>query len=398
MKKGIEIKKDVYWVGVHDNNLRHFHGSLFPIEDGTTYNAYLIVDEQVTLIDTVEEEFVEEMFERIESIIGDRPINNLIVQHAEPDHSGGFKKLMKKYPDCKPYASNIGISNMLKQFFGDYEFTKIKTDDELSIGKYTLSFLEMQLIHWPDNMLTYLKEHKLAFSNDAFGQHIVSYNMFDDCHSLDLSLDKAKDYYANILIPYGKQIAAKLAIIKKMDIDMIAPAHGIVWRSHVKDVIALYDKHSQHINEDKVTIVYESVWTHTQQIAEALAEGLAQSGLEVKLYKKSITSSALILKDILDSKAVMIGSGCYNNFMSEEIAGFLEKLKSCKIEDKSALGFGAYGWYMNTAANIEIKLKEANFEVLEDTARLSKNFTPSCEAVNEIINFAYELGLKIKEQ
>ena len=207
MKQAIQIKENMYWVGVHDFNCRHFHGDIFPIEEGTTYNAYLIVDEQITLIDTVEEEFFDIMMERIRSVVGDQPIHNVICQHAEPDHSGGFVKFMQAYPDAHPYASNAGVGIMLKQYFKDYDYRKVKTGDTLNIGKNTLTFVEMPLIHWPDNMLTYVAQQKIVFSNDAFGQHICSYDMFDDAHGLDKCLDRAKNYYANIVMPYGTQVA-----------------------------------------------------------------------------------------------------------------------------------------------------------------------------------------------
>ena len=231
MKQAIQMKENMYWVGVHDFNCRHFHGDLFPIAEGTTYNSYLIVDEQVTLIDTVEEEFYDTMMERIRSVIGERTIDNVIVQHAEPDHSGGFLKFMKDYPNARPYASNAGVSIMLKQYFKSYDFQRVKTGDTLSTGRYTLTFVEMPMIHWPDNMLTYVAEQKIAFSNDAFGQHIASYDIFDDAHGAAKCIDRAKDYYANIVMPYGMQVANKLKQIQDMnlDIDMIAPAHGIIW-------------------------------------------------------------------------------------------------------------------------------------------------------------------------
>ena len=170
MKQAIQITENMYWVGVHDFNCRHFHGNMFPIEDGTTYNAYLIIDKEITVIDTVEAEFMDIMLERIRSVIGKRKVDNIIVQHAEPDHSGGFLRFMQEYPNAVPYASNAGAQIMLKQYFKDYAYHKVKTLDEINTGSYTLTFIEMPLIHWPDNMMTYVKEAHVLFSNDAFGQ------------------------------------------------------------------------------------------------------------------------------------------------------------------------------------------------------------------------------------
>ena len=398
MKQAIQIKENMYWVGVHDFNCRHFHGDIFPIEEGTTYNAYLIVDEQITLIDTVEEEFFDIMMERIHSVIGDKPIHNVICQHAEPDHSGGFVKFMQAYPDAHPYASNAGVGIMLKQYFKDYDYRKVKTGDTLCIGKNTLTFVEMPLIHWPDNMLTYVEQQKIAFSNDAFGQHICSYDMFDDAHGLDKCLDRAKNYYANIVMPYGMQVANKLKQIKDMglDIDMIAPAHGIIWRTYIKEMLAAYEEFATFKSKDKVVIVYESVWKHTQQMAEALAEGIGRNGVCVKVFKYSMTSPALVMKELLDAKAILVGSGCYNNVMATNIAGFLEKLKSCKIKGKKALGFGSYGWFNGVTKEINTRLESAGFTLLSDDV-LSQNYTPSEGDLDQLMELGKVLAEEIKQ-
>lgn len=394
MKQAIKLKDNIYWVGAHDFNLRHFHGSLFPIDEGTSYNSYLIVDEEITLIDTVEEEFMDELFERVQSVIGDRPIHNVIVQHAEPDHSGGFVKFMKRYPTAHAYASNAGVNIMMKQYFKDYNYRKLKTADTLCIGHHTLTFVEMPLIHWPDNMLTYISEANIIFSNDAFGQHIASYDIYDDAHGLSKCLDKAKDYYANIVMPYGTQVEKKLKEILDMnlEIDMIAPAHGVIWRSYVKEILAAYQDFATCKPVNKVVIVYESVWKHTQMIAEALAEGIGRNGVCVKIYKYSQTNSAILMKEILDCKAVLIGSGCYNNAMDSGIAGFLEKLITCKLKHKKGLGFGSYGWFKNVTNKINDKLQEAGISLLSNQV-LSQNYTPSNQDLEQLM----ELGQQIAE-
>lgn len=397
MKKAIKIKDNMYWVGVHDFNCRHFHGDLFPIQEGTTYNAYLIVDEEITLIDTVEEEFFDIMMERIRSVIGDKAIQNVIVQHAEPDHSGGFEKLIAEYPDIHPYASNAGVSIMLKQYFKDYNYRKVKTGDTLCTGVNTLTFIEMPMIHWPDNMLTYVQEQKIAFSNDAFGQHIASYDIFDDAHGAYKCIDRAKDYYANIVMPYGAQVASKLKQIADMgmDIDMIAPAHGIIWRTYIKELLEAYQEFATFAQKDKVVIVYESVWKHTQMMAEALAEGIGCNGVCVKIFKCSMTSPAIILKELLDAKALLIGSGNYNNTMAPSIAAFLEKLKSCKVKHKKALGFGSYGWFNGITKEINTRLSEAGLPLLQEDI-ISQNYTPTEADLDALMELGATLAEEIK--
>lgn len=399
MKQAIKIKENMYWVGVHDFNCRHFHGDMFPIEDGTTYNAYVIIDEEITVIDTVEEEFMDIMFERITSIIGDKAVDNVIVQHAEPDHSGGFKKFMEKYPNAHPYASNAGVNSMMKQYFQEYDYRKVKTGDTICTGKYSLQFIEMPLIHWPDNMMTYVKEEKIAFSNDAFGQHIASYDIFDDAHGLEKCLDCAKDYYANIVMPYGDKVIKKLQDIQAMglEIDMIAPAHGIIWRTFTKDILASYLAFASFQSNDKAVIIYESIWKHTQEMAEALAEGMGRNGVCVKVYKLSATSSAKIMKEILDAKAILVGSGCYNSDMSSNIQGFLAKLKTCHVKDKLGLGFGSYGWYRNTTVEINKKLEECGIALLNDQI-LAQNYTPNTEDLDALMKLGSDIAVAIKHK
>lgn len=399
MREAIKIKNNMYWVGVHDFNLRHFHGDLFPIEDGTTYNAYLIVDDEITLIDTVEEEFMDIMLERIRSVIEDRAIDNVIVQHAEPDHSGGFIRFMNTYPNAHAYASNAGVAIMLKQYFHDYDYRKVKTSDILCTGKYTLSFIEMPMIHWPDNMMTYVKEEKILFSNDAFGQHIASYHIYDEYHSLVKCLEKAKDYYANIVMPYGDRVLTKLNEITKseIEIDMIAPAHGIIWKSYIPEILNAYYDFASFTAKDKAVIIYESVWNHTQMMAEALGEGLGRNGIEVKIYKYSQTNSAKIMKEILDARALLVGSGCYNNAMNPGIAGFLEKLKTCKVKNKIGMGFGSYGWFGNITKTINERLKESGL-ILPELEVLSQNYTPSEQDLDHLHDVGKQLALLIQEQ
>lgn len=398
MKQAIQIKNNMYWVGVHDFNCRHFHGDLFPISEGTTYNAYLIVDKEITLIDTVEEEFMDVMMERIRSVIQDRPIDNIIVQHAEPDHSGGFLKFMELYPNAKPYASNASVNIMLKQYFKEYNYQKVKTGDTICTGDYTLTFVEMPMIHWPDNMLTYVQEEKIVFSNDAFGQHIASYDIFDDAHGVNKCIDKAKDYYANIVMPYGMQVANKLKQIQdmKLDIDMIAPAHGIIWRTYIPELLDAYMGFATFRSVDKAVIVYESVWKHTQMMAEALAEGLGRNGICVKIFKCSMTSPAIIQKELLDAKAILVGSGNYNNAMAGSIAGFLEKLTTCKVKNKKGLGFGSYGWANLITKEINSRLEKAGIAPLSD-AVVSQNYTPSEEDLDSLMELGKQLAEEIKK-
>ncbi len=397
MKQAIKIADQIYWVGVHDFNCRHFHGHMFPISEGTTYNAYLIVDQQITVIDTVEAEFMDIMLERIRSVIGDQPVDNIIVQHGEPDHSGGFMRFMQEYPNAQPYASQAGIQIMMKQYFKEYPYQKVKTGDTLCIGERHLTFIEMPLIHWPDNMMTYIKEDEVLFSNDAFGQHIASYDLYDDAHGQEKCLDRAKEYYANIVMPYGDRVEKKLNDIAAMNlpIAMIAPSHGIIWRSYIKECLAAYHDFATFRSKPKVVIVYESIWKHTQAMAEAIAEGIGRSGVCVKVYKESQTNSAIIMKELLDAKAVLVGSGCYNNEIASNIAGFLNRLATCHMKGKIGLGFTSYGWYRNTAASINQKLQDAGITLIREES-VMQNYTPSEADLDQLSELGEQIAALIR--
>lgn len=392
MKQTIQIKENVYWVGVRDLNVRAFHGELYPVEEGATYNAYLVVDDEVTLFDTVEEEFTEECLERIESVLNGRAIDHIVCQHAEPDHSGGFKKIYKKYPNAKVYASKSGVKHMNAQYFGDTPFIELKTGDVLKTGKYSFTFVEMPMIHWPDNMLTYSPELKIVFSNDAFGQHIVNFKLTDEGLDKHHCIEMAKEYFANIVMPYTMPVTNKLNQILSMnlDIEMIAPAHGIIWKNYISDIIEAYQGFASFKNSNKVVIVYESVWKHTQQIAESLAEGFAAAGLDVKVYKLSITRSSIIYKELMDANILCVGTGTYNNAMAPSVAAFLERVKSNKIRNKKSLAFGAYGWFGNVAKEVNERLVQAGFESINDA--LSQCYTPSNEELDSYYQLAKELG------
>ena len=397
MRKAIQISENIYWVGVHDFNCRHFHGDLYPINEGTSYNAYLIVDEQVTLIDTVENEYIPILLERIESVIGNRPIDNIIVQHAEPDHSGGFLEVMERYPNAKAYASNAGIRIMMQEYFKEISYTKVVTNDTLCTGKYHLRFIEMPMIHWPDNMMTYVEESHVLFSNDAFGQHIVSYQLFDQAHEMNFCIEKAKEYFANIVAPYALQVKNKLNQIMQMnlEIETIAPAHGIIWKAYIPEILKAYQNFSAIQLKNKAVILYESVWHHTKEMAETLAEGLGQNGVEVHLYQVSSTMDSIMMKELLDAKAILVGSGNYNNMMAPQIAGILEKLSSCKFKNRLALGFSSYGWANLVGEQINQKLKANQYEIIQDSFNI--NYAPSTSDLEDVYHLGETIALKIKE-
>ncbi len=397
MKKAREVLNNVYWVGARDLNCRKFHGELYPIEEGATYNAYLILDDQVTLIDTVEEEFTNECLERIQSVIQDRPIDTIILQHAEPDHSGGLMKLKEVYPNATVYASQGCVKNINNQFHPDFEIKPLKTNDSICTGSYHFTFVEMQMIHWPDNMLSYCPELKAVFSNDAFGQHIVNYQLTDENLDLSYCLSQAKEYFANIVLSYTAQVNAKLKAILAMNlkIEAILPAHGIIWKKYIPELLEAYQGFATNKTINKAVIVYESVWKHTQEMAEALAEGFGDSGLDVKVYKLSETRSSIVFRELMDAKIICVGSGTYNNDMSYSVGAFLTHLRAAKVKGKKGLGFGAFGWFPKVPSNIDQALTDCGLESCHEA--ISQVFSANQDQLENYYQIALQIGKEIKE-
>src|SRR3990172_7360759 len=288
--KAIELKPNIYWVGAIDWAVRDFHGYVTP--NGTTYNSYLIMDDEITLIDTVHYEFGGVAVDTIRPIVDPKKIKNIVVNHIENDHMGSLNSVMDIVPNATIYTSERAKDGMSRFFdISQWNIKVVKTGDELKIGKYTLMFLETPMLHWPDSMMTYVKEAKVLFSQDAFGQHIASASRFDDLYikyNTEAQLDDAVvDYYANILMPFGKLIKSKVAQLQKLgiEIDMIAPDHGIVWRDNPEKVIKMYLDMANGKASLRATIIYDSMWHGTEYMAQPLMLGVKDEGVDCKVVK-----------------------------------------------------------------------------------------------------------------
>jgi flavorubredoxin len=362
----VEIKKGIYWVGAVDWNVRSFHGHTYATKRGTTYNAYLIVDEKIALVDTVYGPFAPELIEKIRSIVPPEKIDYVIANHVETDHSGAMPELMKLCPKAKVYGTQKCKEGLYKHYYGNWDFQVVKTGDTLKLGKRTLTFLEAPMIHWPDSMFTYCREESLLMPNDAFGQHIATSERFDDEVDQCALMDEAVKYYANILWPLGSVIARKLEEVLKMGIPitMIAPSHGIIWRKDPMKIVNAYAEWVKNATKPKVVIVYETMWNSTEKMARKLAEGARDAGVSVKLYDIAQSDSTEVVKEMLDAKGFLIGSSTHDNDMLPHIAGFLELLKGFKAKGRIGAAFGSFGWAGGATNEIEKVLKEAGIEVV----------------------------------
>lgn len=381
MVEVVEIKKDIYWVGAVDWNVRNFHG--YTTNRGSTYNAYLILDEKITLIDTVKGPFAEEMMNRIKEIVDPAKIEYLISNHVEMDHSGAIPVAMKAMPNATIVTVGPNGLNGLKAHYGDgYRYQAVKTGDTLNIGKRNLTFVSTPMLHWPDNMVTYCPEDKLLFSNDAFGQHYASSKHFEDEADLYEVYQEAQKYYANILMPYNAQVKKAVQVVEGLDVDMIVPSHGVIWRKHVKEILELYKKWSGPADENKAVVVFDSMWHSTEILAKEVVEAFAVAGKSVNLFDLKETHVSDIITYVLSAKYVAVGSPTLNNNMLPTVAGFLTYLKGLTMKDKIGLAFGSYGWGGQSIAQVENALKEIGYEMPFGMFRF--NYIPKQEAMDEM--------------
>jgi len=391
----VEIKKDIFWTGVVDWNVRTFHGHTYNTNRGTTYNAYLILDDKIALVDTVAGQFADELIEKIKQLIPPEKIDYIIANHVETDHSGALPRLLKLCPSAKVFGTKKCQEGLAKHYGGNWDFQVVKTADKLELGRRTLTFIEAAMLHWPDSMFTYCAEERLLLPNDAFGQHYATCERFDDEVDQGILMDEAAKYYGNILWPLSPLVLKKIEEIVKMDIaiDMIAPSHGIIWRKDPGKIINAYLSWAKNETKPKVVVVYETMWGATEKMARKISEGITDKGISVKLIDIATADRTEVIKEMLDAKGYIIGSSTHNNDMLTAIAGFLAFLKGLKPQKRIAAVFGSYGWAGGAAKSIESVLKEAGIEIAQPS--LAVQYVPTDEELRKCLEFGREFASKL---
>jgi flavorubredoxin len=385
--KKIEIKPNVYWVGGIDWNIRNFHG--YSTRRGTTYNAYLITDKKITLVDTVKHYLFNEMIARIEEIIDPSKIEYIVSNHVEMDHSGSILKLLDYCPDATIITSTRGEKGLRQHYKKELNFKVVNSGDTLNIGKKILQFVHIPMVHWPDSMVTYISDDKLLLPNDAFGQHIASEERFDDEIEWGILKEEAAKYYANIVMPYGDQVNKALEAVSGLNIDMIAPSHGIVWRSLIPNIVEEYKKWASYETENKALIIYDSMWGSTEKIAYALAEGIEETGIPVNIRNLKNTHISDIITDVNSSRYILLGSPTMNNTMMPSMGEFLIYLKGLRPRKRIGFVFGSYGWGGQAVGEIEKILKELHWDLPMSSINL--NYIPDKNDLNN----AKKIGKKL---
>ena len=368
MLKAIEMKKGIYWVGAVDWSMRSFHG--YSTRRGSSYNAYLILDEKITLIDTVKAPFAAELLERVSSVVDPASIDYIISNHVEPDHSGSLPTMAKHCPKAEIITSAPNGLKGLSARYGKLPYRAVKTGETLSLGKRTLSFVATPMLHWPDSMVTYCPEEKTLFSNDAFGQHLASNLRFDDENSLAVIMEEAKKYYANILMLYGKQAETALKALGGLPIETILTGHGVSWRAHIPEILAAYTKWSVGTLEEKAVVVFDTMWGSTERLARTIADAFTEKGMPVSLFDLRVDHISDVITEVLDSKYLAVGSPTINNQMMPPVASFLCYLKGFVPKGRRAFAFGSFGWGGQSVGLVEDELKTMNLDICLEKIRV----------------------------
>ena len=385
----IKITEDIYWVGAIDWSLRDFHG--YATDRGTTYNAYLILADDVTLMDTVKAPFRDEMFARIRSVIDPAKIRYIISNHSEMDHTGCLPEAAAWIRPERIFASANGVKALEAHFHGAVTATPVANGEELSLGNKTVRFIETKMLHWPDSMFSYLVEDQVLFSQDGFGMHLASTERFDDQIDRGVLLNEAAKYYANILLPFAPMVSLALKKADTLPLKLIAPDHGPVWRRDIDLIVDLYASWAAQRPGRKAVIVYDTMWGSTGAMAKAIEDGLVAEGVSVKSMRLKENHRSNVATEMLGAGALVVGSPTLNNQMFPTVADMLTYLKGLKPKNLVGAVFGSYGWSEAALRQLVYAMNDLQVKMVADP--LSVQYVPDQEALMK----CHELGRKIAQ-
>ena len=352
----MEITNNIHYVGVNDRNKSLFEG-LWPLPNGVSYNSYLIVDEKVALIDTVEVDFFTQYLQNIREVIGDRRVDYLVINHMEPDHSGSIALVKKYYPDIQ-IIGNKKTFGMMSGFYGveDARNIEVKHGDTLSLGSHTLSFVLTPMVHWPETMVTLDTTCNVLFSGDAFGCFgALNGGVIDSEINCDTFWLEMVRYYSNIVGKYGTPVQNALKKLAGVKLDYICATHGPVWHEYIQKVIDIYDRLSRYETEPGIVICYGTMYGNTERMAEVIARAASEAGVKnIVIYNVSKTHHSYILRDIFRYRGLIVGAPTYNTALYHEMDVLLSEIAGKDIKGDHLLGwFGSHGWASKAVAEIQ---------------------------------------------
>ncbi|OGW79946.1 MAG: MBL fold metallo-hydrolase [Omnitrophica bacterium RIFCSPLOWO2_12_FULL_44_17] len=393
--QAVKISEHVYWVGAIDWNLRDFHG--YATERGTTYNAFLILADKVTLIDTVKKPFKDEMLSRIRSVIDPLKIEYIVSNHSEMDHSGCLPEIIDFLKPKKVFASVRGEKALSGHFRFKDQITPLKTGENIPLGNMNLSVVETPMLHWPDSMFTFLDSDGVLFSQDGFGMHLATVERFADELPSELLEYEEKKYYANIILPYSKMVLSTLESFTKLNfpVKIVAPDHGPVWRQGWQKLFELYKKWAMQKPAKKAVIVYDTMWESTDKMARAISEGIASVGILTRMMPLKGSHRSNIATEVLDAGALIVGSPTLNDNLYPTVADCMTYLKGLKPQNLIGAVFGSYGWNPAAVEQLKELLKAMNVELVGEGVKV--RYVPDDEALMECRNLGKQVGARLKE-
>ncbi len=375
-----KLYENIDSVGVVDWTIRDFHS--YETGRGATYNSYLLRDEKTALIDAVKAPFAAELLRNIASLTDPASVDYVVCNHAELDHSGGLGEVLRAMPRATLLCDKKCAAALAEHFdTSRWKIQAVSTGDSVSLGRRTLEFIETPMVHWPESMFTYVPEDELLFSMDAFGQHYATSERFDDEVEFSTLMEEAKTYYANIVLPYGKAVLACLDRAADKKIRMIAPSHGLIWRTHAAKIVEAYRDWANHRANPKVLVIYDTMWESTEAMARAILEGAAQPGVSASLIHVRRTNLTRIATEVLDCAAVAFGSATLNRGMMPMAAATLCYLEGLRPSGKAALAFGSYGWGVGGAEAIDQALRAMSWDVVGEPIRA--RYRPTAEVLDQ---------------
>lgn len=392
----VKITDDIYFLGFNDRRT-HLFENIWPIPHGISYNSYLIVDEKIALVDTVERAFIDEYLDNIESIIGDKPIDYLIINHMEPDHSGALKTIVQKYPNITLVGNKKTFGFIESYYMQPENVLMVHDEHKLDLGKHKLQFAMIPMVHWPETMVTYDETSKIAFTGDAFGSYgTLDGGIFDDEINLDFYEIEVMRYFTNIVGKYCPHTQRAIKKLAPFDIRIIAATHGPVWRSNLDWILTRYNKWSSYDLERGVVIVYGSMYGNTQKMAEIIARRIAERGIKnIRVYDASKTHTSYIINDIFKYKGFIVGSAAYNNAMFPNVEILISTIEHMAPKNHYLGIFGNYSWNGGGVKNLKMFAEKIKWDMVYDPIEERGAVKPN--STEELLKLADSMADKLLE-
>jgi anaerobic nitric oxide reductase flavorubredoxin len=394
------LRDGIWWVGVVDWSSRDFHGYQTP--RGSTYNAYLILDEKVALVDGCREGFGPEMLARVRGCCESRQVDYMVINHVEPDHSGAIPWLVEQLTPQRIFCSKRA-KDALALYYGaetveGWDLQIVGTGDELPLGRNTLQFIEAPMLHWPDSMFTYVKGAKTLLPNDGFGQHLATSKRFADEVDMSIVMEEASTYYANILMPFGGQIQKMLAKIGEMglEIEAIGPSHGVIWRrpEDVARIVEAYGRWSTFQAPERVALIYDTMWHSTERMTMAIEDGVAQEGVECTVLALGTSPRSEAVHQILESRAFLVGTPTLNNGMFPTVGAFMTYIKGLRPKNRISGAYGSCGWAGGGVKQVDAELRDMGMDMLDP---LEVKYMPSEAELEACVELGRKVARRVKE-